>query len=76
MTSASVDLPYPVWSGEFELCGVTLHVHVLSTGDRIIEAADMERFMAVLAEPDAPKATVEDYAAFVRWMKALPEGQQ
>lgn len=59
--------PVAVWSGEMSMCGITLHVHVLNDGQRIVDAADFHELMeawqggAVLADAEA--------AAFARWQR-------
>lgn len=59
--------PVSVWQGELSLSGVTLHLHVLSDGTRIIEAADVEALMRAWAGG----ATVDEdeAAAFGRWQR-------
>jgi len=37
--------PVSVWQGELRMSGVTLHVHVLSDGQRIIEADGLAALM-------------------------------
>ena len=37
------DLPTSIWQGTFTVWGVTLHCHVLSDGQRVIDAEDVER---------------------------------
>lgn len=41
-------IPQATWSGEINIAGLTLHVHVLDDGRRIIDAADVEAFFAWL----------------------------
>jgi hypothetical protein len=63
--SGASELPTPVWSGTFTIWGVELHCHVLDNGQRIIEAADVERlFTAPRGSADDP-----DLLAFVRWQR-------
>ena len=55
------------WSGELQLSGVTLHVHVLEDGTRIIEAADLHALLQAWeqgAEVDEAEAE-----AFGRWQR-------
>ena len=55
------------WSGELSLSGVTLHVHVLGDGTRIIEAADLHALLQAWeqgAEVDEAEAE-----AFGRWQR-------
>jgi hypothetical protein len=56
-----------VWQGELRISGVTLHVHVLSDGTRIIEAADMAALMEAW-ERGVPVDEAEA-AAFARWQQ-------
>lgn len=57
--------PVSVWQGELRMSGVTLHLHVLSDGTRIIEAADLEALLEAWAQ-GAPLDAAEA-AAFARW---------
>lgn len=59
--------PASVWQGELTMSGVTLHVHVLSDGSRIIEAADLEALMAAWAR--GVPVDEEEAAAFARWQR-------
>ena len=59
--------PVSVWQGELTMSGVTLHVHVLSDGSRIIEAADLEALMAAWAR--GVPVDEEEAAAFARWQQ-------
>lgn len=59
--------PVSVWQGELTMSGVTLHVHVLDDGTRIIEAADMNALFEAWgrgAHLDKAEA-----AAFARWQR-------
>jgi hypothetical protein len=57
--------PVSVWQGELRMSGVTLHVHVLSDGTRIIEADDLAALMKAW-EQGAPLDEAE-VAAFAHW---------
>jgi hypothetical protein len=57
--------PVAVWSGELTMCGVTLHIHVLDDGRRIIDAADFEAFFRAM-ESGAEMSQAEA-EAFARW---------
>lgn len=59
--------PVSVWQGELQMCGVTLHVHVLDDGSRIIEGDSV----AALLEAFASGARVDEAeaAAFARWQR-------
>jgi hypothetical protein len=59
--------PVSVWQGELSMSGVTLHVHVLSDGTRIIEAADLAALMQAWADGAALDA--DEAAAFARWQR-------
>ena len=61
--------PVSVWQGELNLLGVTLHVHVLDNGQRIIEADDMYAFMEAMAS--GAEVDQDEAAAFARWMHGL-----
>lgn len=60
-------VPVAVWSGELTLSGVTLHVHVLDSGWRIIEAADLDALMRAWAE--GAEMTRAEAEAFARWQR-------
>jgi hypothetical protein len=59
------DLPHAVWSGEFTVWGVVLHCSVLSTGQRVIDARDVEALFrqGIGGDDDG------DLAALVRWQR-------
>jgi hypothetical protein len=61
--------PVSVWSGEMTLLGVTLHLHVLDDGTRIVEAQDM----AALVEAMGRGGPVDEgeIAAFARWQRGI-----
>lgn len=59
--------PVAVWSGEMQISGVTLHVHVLDDGRRIIEAQDLTAlFEAWGSGAEVDEAEAE---AFFRWQQ-------
>jgi hypothetical protein len=64
--------PVSVWQGELSLSGITLHVHVLSDGTRIIEADDL----AALLKAWEQGAAVDEAeaAAFARWQRGDGDG--
>ena len=64
--------PVSVWQGEITMSGVTLHVHVLDDGQRIIESADMEALMK--AWTDGAPVDEDEAAAFASWQRG--EGEQ
>lgn len=55
------DLPSPVWSGSFEVFGVEVKCHVLSSGERIIEQESVEALFNAMAH-DSPDG-VPDFPA-------------
>jgi len=59
--------PVSVRQGELRMSGVTLHVHVLSDGTRIIEADDLAALMKAWAQ-GAPVDEAEA-AAFAHWQR-------
>lgn len=59
--------PVSVWQGELRMSGVTLHVHVLSDGTRIIEADDLAALMKAW-EQGVPLDDAEA-AAFAHWQR-------
>ena len=60
--------PVSVWQGEMTLLGVTLHLHVLSDGSRIIEAADVLAFFEAMERGDA-ELDESQIEAFARWQR-------
>ena len=64
--------PVSVWQGEMTLLGVTLHLHVLDDGTRIIEAADVAAFMEAMQRgrtlTEADELAV---ARFARWQRGM-----
>ena len=64
--------PVSVWQGEMHMSGLTLHVHVLSDGQRIIEAGDVAALMKAW-ESGVPVDEAEA-ATFARWQRG--EGEQ
>jgi hypothetical protein len=56
-----------VWQGELTMLGVTLHLHVLDDGTRVIEEQDVVAFMAAM-ERGGPLSE-EEAAAFARWQR-------
>lgn len=63
-------LPHSVMQGQFTLFGVTLHCHLLSNGQRIIEADDVEQLFAAMGVADITPSD-EELRAFARWMRGL-----
>lgn len=63
--------PVSVWQGEIQMSGVTLHVHVLSDGTRIIEADDLAALMGAWERG----VTVDEAeaAAFARWQRGADD---
>ena len=59
--------PVSVWQGEMHMSGLTLHVHVLSDGQRIIDADDVAALMKAW-ESGVPVDEAET-AAFARWQR-------
>ena len=66
--------PASVWQGELSMSGVTLHVHVLSDGSRVIEAADLEALIAAWAR--GVPVDEGEAAAFARWQRGTSDGEE
>ncbi len=66
------DAPVSVWQGQMRLLGVTLHLHVLDDGTRIVEAQDMTALLEAM-EHGGPVDEAE-IAAFARWQRGDDEG--
>jgi hypothetical protein len=64
------DLPHSVWSGTFRVYGTTLRCHVLSDGQRVIDADDVERLFAGMGNGagGAPEELAE-LTEFIRWQR-------
>lgn len=59
--------PVSVWQGELSMSGVTLRVHVLSDGSRVIEAADLEALIEAWGR--GVPVDEDEAAAFARWQR-------
>lgn len=68
------DTPVSIRQGAFRIFGVEVLCHVLSDGQRIIEAESMERLLAAMADPgntyDRDEAERE-IEAFARWQRGI-----
>lgn len=65
--------PTAIWSGELTISGVTLHVHVLDDGMRVIEHADVHALL--LAWEQGATLTDDEAAAFGRWLQSGDDPQ-
>lgn len=63
------DLPHPVWSGSFMLGGVEMKCHVLSNGQRIIEAESIHSFFSAFGDEAAPEVDDAELEKFVHWQR-------
>lgn len=61
--------PTSVWQGSFRLFGVDVRCHTLSNGQRIIEQASFNAFVAALANGATDQGELQ---AFWRWHSGLP----
>ena len=61
------ETPVSVWQGEMTLLGVTLHLHVLDDGTRIIEAQDMVALLEAMQH--GGPVDEDEIAAFARWQR-------
>jgi hypothetical protein len=61
--------PLPsVWSGSFHIFGVTVKCHVLSDGQRIIEADSLKALLKAMSMPArAADDETSDLYAFAEW---------
>lgn len=64
----TTNLPHSVWSGSFSLFGVEVKCHVLTNGQRIIEAESMRNLLEAMSAPGTTidPAKVEEFA---KWQK-------
>lgn len=60
------ELPHSVWQGSFKLLGVDVKCHVLSDGQRIIEADSFAALLDAMGKPGA-KVDEGEMEAFARW---------
>ncbi len=61
------EAPVSVWHGELTLLGVTLHLHVLDDGLRIVEAEDMAALVEAMGR--GGPVDEDEIAAFARWLQ-------
>lgn len=66
--------PVSVWRGELRLSGITLHLHVLNDGRRIIEAADVEALMEAWSR--GVPVDEDEAAAFARWQRGVSSDEE
>jgi hypothetical protein len=72
LTDDTSDLPVSVRQGSFKLFGVDVHCHVLSNGERVIEADSMHALLSAMADPgNSTETSEEDLAKFARWQRGL-----
>lgn len=57
-----------VWQGSFELFGTTVRAYVLSDGQRVLDAADLELMLGGM-QAGAPTPTPEQMEAFAHWQR-------
>lgn len=63
-------LPKAIWSGEFELAGVSMKCHVLENGQRVIDEDSVVAFLEALATTTQTADDFEaDVARFAAWMR-------
>ena len=67
-TARREDLPEPIWSGTFTMFGYEIRCHVLSNGQRVIEADSAQALLEGMGTPDFEG----DVEAFARWLSAGP----
>jgi hypothetical protein len=66
----SDDLPRVISSAEFTILGVVLHCHVLSDGQRIIDADDVDKlFSAGAGRPPSLSLDDEQARKFAEWRR-------
>lgn len=70
MTEQHDELPVPIWSGTFRVFGVDLRCHVLSSGQRIIEADSMVELLEAMEAPEGVE--IGDVEALHRWQAGGP----
>jgi hypothetical protein len=66
------ELPKAVWQGSFNVWGIELKCYVLDTGQRIIDAESMDRFIEALTSGDHEPDINDELATFLRWQKEDP----
>jgi hypothetical protein len=66
------EVPHSVWQGSFKLFGVDVKCHVLSNGQRIIEADSMKEILAAMqGDKDLPPSADDDPAALAKWLHGV-----
>ena len=66
MSENQNDLPVSVWSGVVHIGSVALAVHVLSNGERVVEAESVERFLdALTGGADFEDADLGEFVGFL-----------
>ena len=63
------ETPQSVWQGSFSVLGVEVKCHVLSNGQRIIEAESLNALFEAMGTTPPNKQTELEMAEFVRWQK-------
>lgn len=67
--SQTTDLPHAVWSGSFDIFGVTVKCHTLSNGKRIIEADSMAALLEAMGAPGVTTVIDGDLEEFAKWQR-------
>ena len=63
------DVPHSVWQGSFRVFGVDIKCHVLSDGQRVIEAESMHNLMEAMANGSLdPMDTDNSEVEFANWI--------
>jgi hypothetical protein len=68
-------IPKSIASSEIQLFGVTLHCHVLDNGQRIIDAADIEKLFEAMEIDGSREAQSEAMEALARFCRGVPSGR-
>lgn len=62
-------LPTAVWSGSFNLFGVSVNCHVLDDGRRIIDADSFREMLDAMHSGNVPQE--ESLMEFAKWLKGI-----
>lgn len=60
---------HSIWQGTFQLFGVDIRCHVLSDGQRIIEAESMRELLVAMSKEGNGGDVTESLGTFMEWLK-------
>ncbi len=63
--------PRSVWSGSFHILGVEVKCHILSDGQRIIEADSMHSLLEAMASSEPTEIDPNAMQGFLKWRDGI-----